>query len=882
MSTQNNNFTVENLVAKYRDYVDEHCPKAYDVSEWVDKEGKAHFEEFHTPCSPEANAGEQLLTVIYKTISGDNAQKDIVDALSQFSNAYYPNVLSEDEIAFLCKNYKETVEYLFAHRDEWTAGIKYHLNKISEERKRLVKENAKPAAGSIVFVADAEYCDLAVQFPNCTIKGFTGLGNNETKTAWALGQIRMWALGIKSEIVSGEGEFEDYSYELPERGSVDLVILRANGHGYLAQNIFGTECNDINALYDLLKPNGRMIFFSEFLDEMTDSMRPNKEIVPDIFEMAAKKKKKKRQLSKDLVSAFRFRVVKEHTIETIVSFEEEGILGNGTLRKSIMLVLKKADLKSVCVKSESMGISRDVEIEGIDGDILWPGYYLANKPKNGIPLSELVEYHNLEKIFVDLMEAGEVGLGDRDSVMLSNKIKSLLVVAPIDMSSDYKEANLRLANLKTAGEAFFEGWRGWIRPIDRPCVLLYGREGRLVTGYINKLAIGEMATLSSIVCLTPKDGIDVRYVAALLLSPEVKEQIITICSGDVDDYTLPLVMNKIIVPNHTDKERLAFLADASDNAIKSLKQEMADSIETKISVLKADYINEVRMRKHDTSPHLLQIKSAERLMRHYIETTTDIEELKKHLLAQVDYVDNALTVISEIVEHLSEEEKFGVAEIINIDKFLEDVELNHNDREGFTIEYDCDRESFRKIGLAIPNMIEEWEKSKKQGESPKDFIRKGYLGPAIPNMIEEWEKAEKQGVNFVDFVRKQTKENLPLYAEIAPIDFQRMVTNIIENARRHAFIDPSRDDYYIGIDLSLDNKTGMYQIDFSNNGNPLPEGMTKERYGIRGEKVGATAGTGSGGYIIKSIVNHYGGDYDVFTKDGITTIRIYLPIASKV
>lgn len=849
MSTQNNNFTVEDLVAKYRDYVDEHCPKTYDVSEWVDKEGKAHFEEFHTPCSPEANAGEQLLTVIYKTIAGDNAQKDIVDALSQFSNAYYPNVLSEDEMAFLCENYKETIEYLFAHRDEWTAGIKYHLNKISEERKRLVKENAKPSAGSIVFVADAEYCDLAVQFPNCTIKGFTGLGNNETKTAWALGQIRMWALGIKSEIVSGEGEFEDYSYELPERGSVDLVILRANGHGYLAQNIFGTECNDINALYDLLKPNGRMIFFSEFLDEMTDSMRPNKEIVPDILEMAAKKK---RQLSKDLVSAFRYRVVKEHTIETILSFAEDGILGNGTLRKSIMLVLKKADLKSVCVKSESMGISRNVEIKGIDGDILWPGYYLATKPKNGIPLSELVEYHNLEKIFDDLMETGEVRLEDQDSIILSNKIKSLLVVAPIDMSSDYKEANLRLANLKTAGEAFFEGWRGWIRPIDKPCVLLYGREGRLVTGYINKLAKGEMATLSSIVCLTPKDGFDVRYVAALLLSPEVKEQIITICSGDVDDYTLPLVMNKIIVPNHTDKERLAFLADASDNAIKTLKQEMADSIETKISVLKADYINEVRMRKHDMSPHLLQMKSAERLMRHYIDTTTDIVELKKHLLAQVDYADNALAVISEIVEHLSEEEKFGVAEIINIDRFLEDVELNHNDREGFTIEYDCNRESFNQIGLTIPNMIEAWE------------------------------KAEKQGVRYEDFVWQQTKETLPLYAEIAPIDFQRMVTNIIENARRHAFIDPSRDDYYIGIDLSFDNKTGMYQIDFSNNGNPLPEGMTKERYGIRGEKVGVTAGTGSGGYIIKSIVNHYGGDYDVFTKDGITTIRIYLPIASKV
>ena len=156
------------------------------------------------------------------------------------------------------------------------------------------------------------------------------------------------------------------------------------------------------------------------------------------------------------------------------------------------------------------------------------------------------------------------------------------------------------------------------------------------------------------------------------------------------------------------------------------------------------------------------------------------------------------------------------------------------------------------------------------------------IGIAITNIIEEWGKVKKQGVSYVDFVRQQSKVNLPLYVEIAPIDLRRMVTNIIENARKHAFTDKSRRDYYLGIDLSLNEKTGMYQIDFSNNGNPLPEGMTKEKYGIRGEKAGKTAGTGSGGYIVKSIAEHYGGDYDVFTKEGITTIRIYLPLANKV
>ena len=54
--------------------------------------------------------------------------------------------------------------------------------------------------------------------------------------------------------------------------------------------------------------------------------------------------------------------------------------------------------------------------------------------------------------------------------------------------------------------------------------------------------------------------------------------------------------------------------------------------------------------------------------------------------------------------------------------------------------------------------------------------------------------------------------------------------------------------------------------------------MDKEHFGLRGVKAGLTGGTGNGGYIIKTIVTHYGGDYDVFTENNITTIRVYLPI----
>ena len=71
----------------------------------------------------------------------------------------------------------------------------------------------------------------------------------------------------------------------------------------------------------------------------------------------------------------------------------------------------------------------------------------------------------------------------------------------------------------------------------------------------------------------------------------------------------------------------------------------------------------------------------------------------------------------------------------------------------------------------------------------------------------------------------------------------------------------------------------MFLIDFSNNGTPLPAGMDKMRYGLLGEKAGLTGQTGRGGYIVKSIVEHYHGDYDVFMDGFNTVVRILLPIA---
>ena len=109
-----------------------------------------------------------------------------------------------------------------------------------------------------VFIADAGCCDVAVLFPECTVQGFTGFcgATMYYDEVWALGQIRLYAAGIQSEIIPGsfDEEKDKYTYTLPEKGSVDVVICGT---------MWGSECDDIQQLYDLLKPNGTMFWFSD-------------------------------------------------------------------------------------------------------------------------------------------------------------------------------------------------------------------------------------------------------------------------------------------------------------------------------------------------------------------------------------------------------------------------------------------------------------------------------------------------------------------------------------------------------------------------------------------------------------------------------------------
>ena len=248
-----------------------------------------------------------------------------------------------------------------------------------------------------------------------------------------------------------------------------------------------------------------------------------------------------------------------------------------------------------------------------------------------------------------------------------------------------------------------------------------------------------------------------------------------------------------------------------------------------IENMKTEYMNEVRNRKHE--------------MGAYIATLTDIHEDLVNLKVQERYIENqkelnyqcnrfekALNGLKSLVSIFSDEIEAADVIDLNIDDYFKSLAKEHNSTyEGYDLIYKPDID-----------------------------------------------------INALDFYENSNEcENIPLYVEIAKEHFDSLISNIIQNAKRHGFVNRDNNNYKLEIKLSLNTEDLMFQIDFINNGTPLPKGMDKTRYGILGEKAGTTGNTGIGGNRIKNIVKLYNGDYDVFMNNDNTVIRILLPISSK-
>lgn len=772
MQTVNNNFTVEALVAKYRNFVDEHCPKSCE-SDGVHK--------FDMPYNDEAE--EQLLATLYKRVAGENADQAILEALSKYVADFYVDALKETELVFLANHFSEVSESIF---DCLYHNLRTTLDFSLEKPSKVAYDTlttAKIGTEKTIFIANSGFGDIAMLFPGCTIKGYSSEEEICKNKVWALGQIRLFAAGIKSEIKQYSKDTENSQY----MADIDIAIFGATEN---------SSCIKAEMLFTFMPQNSESMLFM------------NKREAVDLS-----------------LANFTTKLAKDKQIYSIVSLKETEETQARSTEKRIFLHVNKAVNSSICIKNAVTGKETKISPDLLNPEILWPSYYLTAKPKEGMSLSEIVSFQDLKPKNKEDIVFKKTRFNDEKECIewiLSDKEKNILVVAPTNLSTRYEDAKLCKENLHPAGTPLFEKQLGLLSNIMQPCVLLFGRKDKLVAGYIKDLPTEGIVAYWLFACLVPKEGIDVRYVAALLLTPEVRNQIISICEGEVDAQLFPLIMDKIIVPNHTDLERATFSSETNYNAFESSRKELEQEHES--------YIKAVRMRKHALTQSASAIEATFYALNAYRErqngTISDNERISRIKQTTVkdafEYLSMATKDLLVKLDHIADVEyTFTKPEWINPEEFVESYIQKHEN------------------GWVNFKPVVKWAK----GHNLADKDLTDLSGETILHKGE------------------------PIYTMMFPRDaLKQILDNIVSNAISHGFIDKSYHNYQLRFSWETDGTALKMCVE--NNGAPIPSDRSTSsllEYGVS-TSLNSNGHHGIGCNEIDSIMRKYDGKIELVSS----------------
>lgn len=779
-ANNNSNFTVEALVAKYRNYVNEHCPKTI-------------------ACAPTGEAVEipntygcmeSLLLALYISAAGDKVNKNVVNALAGYSHLYqdyYKDALIDEEYEFLLNNFALFMDNLVSV---------YPFSEVLSRPSRLslIKKYLSPHKGGKFLIANTGF-DVPCLFPDCTYEGYFGTEDNTER--WAFGQILLYAKGVQSEMDTCVF-YEGFGYRtlLPEKNSVDYIVYGAH------EDI---TYKDILSLYETLVPNGRMLVFVDKTDM---------------------------QGKDDYYRALRNRLVEDRAISSIVSYSDsESLTRTDAIR--LLLVIDKKENNTTKILSLPLNKEMEIESSQINPDCLWPGYYFAVRPVNGIKLSCLAtcpsrkeELKHFKELLGGKFHWEEIE-GDDGRLVLPEWMLNLSIPIASDLSSEYKDANLCNKNLLLVSDSSLIHWRMRMRVVEQPCVLLAATGDttrKLSLGFLDKVSSRKYARAEGMPCLFPKEGIDVKYLAAILLLSVVKEQILAICDGSLYGTHIAQILDLVVVPDHNEKERLCFLAETNYEALVSSQEELKQDTE--------QYRKSIRMRKHTLTQSLSSVEAMFYALNSYREkhgilnNKDVISRVKKTTVHEAfEFISQGLKDMMPALEHIAEVEyTFEKPEWIDPEKFIEDYILKNE--KGWL--------NFKPVVT--------WEHGHNQAaEDLKD--------PSTGEVI----------------LRKGDSLNLFLFPKDA---LERVFKNIISNAEAHGFEDKSRNDYQVRSSWHTDGMS--LTIEIENNGSPIPSDRDTAsllEYGVS-TKLHHDGHNGIGCNEIDDIMKRYDGKIEIVSLSG--------------
>ncbi len=978
---------VMNLVDLYRTKVGKESQIAKDAKEEYESLSEMGFwaEGPHTErWIKYLKVNEQLLGHFYAEVAGEDADREILGQL--LPDIYDKNVYTEEDEAFLKAHFKDLVNYIIKTPcDEDLKWVSRHDGKdslvVPDEVLELIDSRAGISVGSKIFNPCAGFAQFINFFKGCKFYC-------DDKNAWM--QLAILANNADVEIL------EDGV--LPS--SYDFVVSYL--YGVLDEdtpNDMGKEDKRTRILisaYDHLKDGGRMILLCP--NNLLWSMYPHN---LDFFTKDDKGNMNKvLNPVRDIHYEFRHRLIDDGSIVEIIQLPHV-MSSNANTRDYSLLIVEKGRNEGVSSMIDARyafketkktnfskildlnafnamlqnhgcdtktGLRKMVEVStsDLDEQMMIPQVYVIERPSENehpVPLSSLCQLvtERVRDVKFDLpidtpwVKNKDLSVTYQGALEIDTLDKANCPNNPQDKSiKDFSSSGqyLLVSLGRTDDDFRIQQYRACTYlDGNRDAVIISLEDERVVSALYRatgKPIVVEGLWVGHVHVLYPNKDIDALSLLSILRMPIVYRQILAYKEfGIYGEYGH---LNDILVP--TDQRVIYDEVQRLDNEKESYKKQ-----EELLAAKKTEYINEVRMRKHDMGQYIFELGNIEDLMRYYLDNRDTEKDIFQQMESLLDNFRSSLGELSTLLDNLSKEEQFGDPEAFNMTEFLSALEKRHT-KDSYKIQYTCDLPSIKRynrkrqkkeqaeLAAIADQMMEEdmkrqaeldaindqmmeedmkrqaeldaindqmmEEDMKRQAEldaindqmMEEDMKRQAELAAINDQMMEEDMKrqAELDAINdqmIEEDMKQQAESEVPFTVSsvigrdngissnanmymppiyVAPNDFQRLVNNILNNAKRHGFTNPNKKDYVVQINASIDAESGMYQIDFRNNGDPLPEGMNKMRYGIKGEKAGKTAGTGLGGNYVKSFVEYYGGDYDIFMEDGWTVVRICLPI----
>lgn len=154
------------------------------------------------------------------------------------------------------------------------------------------------------------------------------------------------------------------------------------------------------------------------------------------------------------------------------------------------------------------------------------------------------------------------------------------------------------------------------------------------------------------------------------------------------------------------------------------------------------------------------------------------------------------------------------------------------------------------------------------GEPPAIHLLSSLIEPVITEKRLSFES--KPGIN-IDF--KLTRDSYGLFASIAPVEFRRMLSNLVNNA-----VEALGDKGAVDVRLSHDEKTIILTV--SDDGKGIPPAILA-KLGRRGETHGKAGGSGLGLFHARTTAESWGGSLAITSAPGQgSMVTIKLPKAA--